>query len=97
MKVYISATLRGFFGRNERIEIEGETIRTLLAGLTDEYPDAKEALYDETGELRDFIQIYVNEENFTDKEKWDNSLHADDEVLLLPAIAGGATVVGYFW
>ena len=92
MKIYISATLRGFFGRHEKIDIEGNSIRSLLKGLTDEYPDAKEALYEDDGKLRSFIQIYVDEENVTSEDRWDNVLDGDSEVLLLPAIAGGAPV-----
>ena len=92
MKIYISATLRGFFGRHERIEIEGNSIRALLDGLTDEYPDAKEALYNEEGKLREFVQIYAGDENVTSEDKWDNILDNNVEILLLPAIAGGAPV-----
>ncbi len=92
MKIYISATLRGFFGRHEKIDIEGNSIRSLLKGLTDEYPDAKEALYEDDGKLRSFIQIYVGEENVTSEDRWDDVLDGDSEVLLLPAIAGGAPV-----
>ena len=92
MKIYISATLRGFFGRHEKIDIEGNSIRSLLKGLTDEYPDAKEALYEDDGKLRSFIQIYVGEENVTSEDRWDDVLDGNSEVLLLPAIAGGAPV-----
>lgn len=90
MKIYISATLRNFFGRNANIELPENTIRRVIERLVEEYPDAQKALYDETGTLRDFIQIYVNEENRTDAGTWDEVLPEDAEVLLLPAIAGGA-------
>ncbi|MBR1851929.1 MAG: molybdopterin-synthase adenylyltransferase MoeB [Lachnospiraceae bacterium] len=90
MKIYISATLRTFFGRNASIEISGNTVRQLLTKLIDEYPDAQNALYDESGKLRSFVQIYVGEENKTDADTWDEVLSDDTEVLLIPAIAGGA-------
>ena len=90
MKIYISATLRGFFGRHHNVVISGNSIRSLLKGLTDEYPDSREALYDEDGKLRDFIQIYVDDENVTSEDRWDDTLDEKSEVLLLPAIAGGA-------
>ncbi|MCR5356668.1 MAG: molybdopterin-synthase adenylyltransferase MoeB [Lachnospiraceae bacterium] len=90
MKVYISATLRNFFGRNSVIDASGSTIKDILGFLTDEYPDSKEILYDASGKLRSFIQIYVGSENRTETDKWYKELKEDDEVLLLPAIAGGA-------
>ncbi|MBR6485591.1 MAG: molybdopterin-synthase adenylyltransferase MoeB [Lachnospiraceae bacterium] len=90
MKVYISATLRNFFGRNRVIDATGNTIRDILRFLTDEYPEAKEILYDGSGKLRSFIRIYVGNENRTEQDKWYKELKEEDEVLLLPAIAGGA-------
>ena len=90
MEIYVSATLRTFFGRNAKLEVSGNTVRKILTELTDEYLDAGKALYDEEGKLRSFIQIYVNEENRTASDGWDEEIPEDAEVLLLPAIAGGA-------
>ena len=81
MKVYVSATLRNFFGRNPSIEISGESIRKVLNNLTDEYPEAKKVLFDETEKLRSFIQIYVGDENHTKEEYWDEGLKPDAEIL----------------
>ena len=47
MKVYISATLRNYFGKNHVIETAEDNIRSVLKFLTDEYPDAKQILFDE--------------------------------------------------
>ena len=69
MKVYVAATLKGFFGRNDEVEVNGNTVKKVLDGLLGEYPDAKKGLYDENGSLRGFINIFVNDENFTDRSK----------------------------
>ncbi len=90
MKVYISATLRGFFGRNRVIEAPADNIRNVLKFLTDEYPDAKKVIYDEDGRINSFIALYVGDENRSDPDTWYKQLTEDDELLLLPAIAGGA-------
>ncbi len=91
MKVYISATLRNFFGRHEELDITAGNIRDVLNNLQEKYPDSKKILFDENGILRSFIQIYAGEDNRTAEDKWDDPLSEDDELLLLPAIAGGAT------
>ena len=65
MKVYISSTLRSFFERRTETEINGNTIRKVLNTLTDEYPEAKKGLYDENGKLREFIRIFVGDEDRT--------------------------------
>ena len=90
MKVYISATLRSFFGRNPVVEIPGESISEALDNLMDEYPESRKILFDESGELRRFVQIYVGDENRTAKEYRNVKLPAETEILLLPAIAGGS-------
>lgn len=90
MKIYISATLRNFFGRNPSIEVSEKKIRDILTHLTDEYPEAKKVLFDQDEKLRSFVQIYVGEKNRTAEKYWDEELASDAEVLLLPAIAGGA-------
>ena len=90
MKVYISATLRNFFGRNPVIEISENNIKEILDKLTDEYPEAEKILFDEEGNLRKFVQIYVGDENKTQKEFWSDEIKDNSEVLLLPAVAGGA-------
>lgn len=90
MNVYISSTLRGFFGRREKVEAEGENLREIIFRLMDDYPDAQKAFWDEDGKLRSFIQIYVNEKNVTSEKEWDIQIDQKDKILFLPAIAGGA-------
>lgn len=65
--VYISATLRGFTNRNSQVQLEGETVRDLLANLKEEYPETGPALFEETGGLRPFVNLFRNQENVTDQ------------------------------
>ena len=88
--VYISATLRGFTNRNSQVQLEGETVRDLLANLKEEYPETGPALFEETGGLRPFVNLFRNQENVTDQAQWNAVLQEEDALLLLPAIAGGA-------
>ena len=59
MKIYISATLRNFFGNSAQIEIPASSVRKALAILLNMYPDAGKVLFDDNNKLRSFIQIYV--------------------------------------
>lgn len=90
MKLYVSATLRSFFGRNDKLDVNAKTIKEAFAWLEAEYPDAKKVLFDEDGRLRSFIRIYVGEKNRTPEEHWEEVIEESEEVLFLPAIAGGA-------
>ena len=92
MKIYISATLRNFFGKNSQVDAPADTVRKALAFLTTTYPEGEKVLYDENNKVREFIQIYVNNKKLTVETIWDASLPENTEILLLPAIAGGAPV-----
>ena len=92
VKVLISATLRTFTERTSSFSFEKDTVLGVLNALTDEYPDFTKALYDENGELRPFINIFVNDVNINQLQKTETRLHDGDTVLLLPSIAGGAPV-----
>ena len=90
MNVYVGATLKGFFGRNDTVSVEADNIRNILDALVRKYPDAARGLFGDDGNLRGFINIFVNDSNYTDPSLWDNKLDANDEVILIPSIAGGA-------
>lgn len=90
MKVYISATLRNYFDKNHVIEVSEDNIRAILKFLTDEYPEAKRILFDDNGNIRSFIRLFVGENDHTDSGLWYKQLAENDELLILPAIAGGA-------
>lgn len=90
MKVYISATLRNYFGKNHVVEASADNIRSVLKELTDEYPEAKQILFDKNDGLRSFIRIYVGNDDHTGPDMWYRKLGKNDEILILPAIAGGA-------
>ncbi|MBQ8559143.1 MAG: molybdopterin-synthase adenylyltransferase MoeB [Tyzzerella sp.] len=92
MSVYVSATLRSFVNRQARIELEGTTVREILQHLQDEYPESKKALFEEDGTLRPFVSAYVNDVRILGEAELEVSLKEGDQILLLPAIAGGAPV-----
>lgn len=90
--VYISATLRGFANRNEKAQIEGENVKEIIAHLKKEYPELEKVLFDENGQIRSFVNVYLNDINVTEEQKWETAIKEGDMLLLLPAIAGGAPV-----
>ncbi len=90
IRIFIPTTLRLFTEQRSEAELEGSTVREALSALADEYPEAKKALYDENGELRRFINVFVGENNIKDLDGMDTPVKDGDEIMLIPAIAGGA-------
>lgn len=91
IKVRIPTPLRKLTGGQGEVLTQGETIFSLIASLDQTYPGLKERLCDEQGELRRFINIYINEEDIRFQQGIKTPLKTGDEVSIIPAIAGGET------
>ena len=89
IRVRVPTPLRPMTGGKSEIEMEGQTVAQLIENLGAAHPGLKERLYDEKGEVRRFINIYVNEEDIRFLTGTDTPLKDGDEVSIIPAIAGG--------
>ena len=87
--VRIPTPLRTLTKGNAEIQAKGATIDSVVADLERQFPGLKERLLDETGELRRFINIYVNQEDIRFLQAKKTTLKDGDEVSIVPAIAGG--------
>ena len=88
-KVRIPTPLRKLTDNQESIEIESNTIGGAIEELEGKFPGIKERLVDEEGEIRRFVNVYVNEEDIRFLENQDTPLKDGDDISIIPAIAGG--------
>ena len=89
IKVRIPTPLRPLTKGQGEVEVSAGSIVDLIDNLNAAHPGIKERLCDDNGELRRFVNIYVNEEDIRFLKGKDTSLKAGDEVSIVPAIAGG--------
>jgi MoaD family protein len=89
-KVRIPAPLRKLTNDQAVVEIEGKTIQELLAGLDKNYPGLKERICDDSGQIRRFVNVFVNGEDIRFKDGPSTAVAEGAEVSIIPAIAGGA-------
>jgi len=87
--VRIPTPLRTLTKGAAEIQARGDTVESLVDDLERQFPGLKERLLDETGELRRFINIYVNQEDIRFLQAKKTALKDGDEVSIVPAIAGG--------
>ena len=73
----------------ETLEVESNTIGGAIDEIEGKFPGIKERLVDEEGEIRRFVNVYVNEEDIRFLENQDTPLKDGDDVSIIPAIAGG--------
>lgn len=88
-KVRIPAPLRKLTNNEEVVEVNATTIGDAIGELQSRYPGIQERLVDEKGEVRRFVNVYVNEEDIRFLENQKTPLKDGDEVSIIPAIAGG--------
>ena len=89
VKVNIPTALKQYAGDQTGIELEGTTVGGLLGNLTDQFPQLKKHLYNDRGELRNFVNVYLNDEDIRYLEGEETAVNEGDEVMIVPAVAGG--------
>lgn len=87
--VRIPTPLRKMTAGNSEIHATGENVKDLIDRLEEQFPGLKERLCDEQGEIRRFVNIYVNEEDIRFMQGKESVLKEGDVVSIVPAIAGG--------
>ena len=88
-KILIPTPLRIYVGKKDAIEVEGSTVGELLANMTSEYTDLRKHLYGEEGRLRNFVAIFVNDDDIRFLEKEATPVKEGDIVSIIPTVAGG--------
>ena len=88
--VQIPTALRRHTAGTGQIECSAGSIDDLFAALDQRFPDLKPHLRDDAGQIRRFLNVYVNEEDIRFLGGNQYAFQDGDEVLLVPSIAGGA-------
>lgn len=89
VSIRVPTPLRKLTGSQSEVQIEGDTIASVLANMEAAYPGIKDRLCDESGQVRRFINIYVNEEDIRFLQGTETNLKPGDKIAIVPAIAGG--------
>jgi molybdopterin synthase sulfur carrier subunit len=87
--VRIPTPLRKLTGELEVVEAAGSTIAEVLASLEKAFPGLNERICDESGNVRRFVNVFVNDEDIRFLEETATPVKAADEISIVPAIAGG--------
>ena len=88
-KVRIPTPLRKLTNNEELVEVNASTVGDLIKELQARFPGIQERLVDDKGEIRRFVNVYVNEEDIRFLNNQQTPLKDGDEVSIIPAIAGG--------
>ena len=90
VKIRIPSPLRGLTNNLDVVAGEGGTLLACIDALESAYPGIKDRICDEGGEIRRFVNVYVNGEDVRFLRGLETQLTPGDEVSIVPAVAGGS-------
>ena len=89
VKVRIPTPLQKLTGNQAEVSAEGATLKDVIDALEKAYPGFRDRICDETGKIRRFVNVFVNDEDVRFAQAEATPLKAGDEISIIPAIAGG--------
>src|SRR2546425_12528822 len=90
VRIVIPTALRQYAANNDAVEVEAESVEQALGDLVDRFDQLRRHLYADDGRLRNFVNVYVNEEDIRYLEKDATPLKEGDTISIVPSIAGGS-------
>jgi molybdopterin/thiamine biosynthesis adenylyltransferase/rhodanese-related sulfurtransferase/molybdopterin converting factor small subunit len=88
--IHIPTPLRPFTDKKESVEVTGGTVGELLADLTKKYEGLRKHLYADDGRLRNFVNVYLNDEDIRYLQRESTPVKPGDSLSIVPSVAGGA-------
>ena len=89
MTVNVTSVIEKLVGGQRSFESVGDSVKRLIENINGAYPGFSDQILEEDGELRRFVNIYLNDEDIRYLDGLDTELTDDDTVSILPALAGG--------
>jgi molybdopterin/thiamine biosynthesis adenylyltransferase/rhodanese-related sulfurtransferase/molybdopterin converting factor small subunit len=93
VKILIPTALRQFADGRAELDVEAATAGEALERLVGEHVELRKHLYNERGELRNFVNVYVGDEDIRHAARLATTVKEGDTISIVPAIAGGASEV----
>jgi molybdopterin/thiamine biosynthesis adenylyltransferase/rhodanese-related sulfurtransferase/molybdopterin converting factor small subunit len=93
VRLLIPTALQRYAGNQDEIEVRAATVREALDALAGQFPDLRNHLFGEQGQLRSFVNVYVGNEDMRALQGLDTPVKDGDELSIVPSIAGGVGVL----
>ncbi|GAB4563951.1 MAG: MoaD/ThiS family protein [Anaerolineae bacterium] len=87
--VNVPTPLRRLTGGQAKVNAQGDTIIDIIKDLERQFPGIQDRLLDEHGEVKRFINIYVNDEEIRALQGKETPVNESDRISIVPAMAGG--------
>jgi adenylyltransferase/sulfurtransferase len=85
----IPTPLRPYADGESTLTLSGTNVAEVLEAAVESYPELKKHLYNDDGQLRPFVNVFLGEENIDQLDGLKTALEESDTLLIIPSIAGG--------
>lgn len=92
--IRIPTPLRPYTAGQTEVFVEGDTLLTAVDNLVTQYPALQPHLFDDKGQMRPYVNLFLGDENVRDLDGLETRLNENDRLLIIPSIAGGKEVFG---
>ena len=87
--VFVPSSLRRYTAGQSKAQVSGGTIDDVLEDLERQYPGVKSRLCDDSGQIKRYVNVFVNDEEIRALQGAQTPVADKDEVSIVPAMAGG--------
>ena len=87
--VRIPSPLRKYTHSQSKVQADGATINEVIEDLEAQYPGVKSRLCDDSGQIKRYVNVFVNGDEIRTLQGADSSVGENDEISIVPAMAGG--------
>ena len=87
--VRIPTPLRRLTDGQDKVDVDGDSLGGVIDAMNEQYPGIRERICDDQGQLRNFVNVYINGEDVRFLQGLETATTDGDEVSVVPAVAGG--------
>jgi molybdopterin converting factor small subunit len=87
--IKVPTPLRPYTNGQSKIDVSGATVSEALASLVEQYPPLRPHLYNDDGQIRPFVNIFLGKDNIKVLDGFDTAIEPGAELMIIPSIAGG--------
>ena len=91
--IEIPSALKQYVNDQDEVEVSGSSVEEVFETLVSEYAEVKANLFDENGKIRNFINVYLNDDDIRYANGLKSKVQDGDTIQIVPSVAGGCSTV----
>ena len=88
--IEIPSALKQYVNNQDEIEVDGSSVEEVLDSLCIQFTELKPNLFDENGTVRNFINVYLNDDDIRYGDGMNTAVKEGDSIQIVPSVAGGS-------